>query len=124
MWLRYKSILKQRGKKVISTKMLGQLSPYQIIIKPLMTEKSYKSAEGQKNKDGKSWFNTYRFEVADKSNKNDIKKSIESIYAVKVSAVRTITTPDKGRANRPLVKKMIKKAIVRLVDGDKIEFVA
>jgi large subunit ribosomal protein L23 len=124
MWLRFKAILKQRGKKVISTKMLGQLSPYQIIVRPLLTEKSYKSAEWSKDSKGKTIANTYRFEVVDQSNKNDIKKSIESVYGVKVASVRTIITPDKGRANRSLVKKMIKKAVVRLVDGEKIEFVS
>lgn len=123
MWLRYKTLLKQRGKKVVATKILWQLSPYQIIVKPLLTEKSYKSTEGKKSKDGTT-VNTYRFEVADKSNKNDIKYAIQSIYGVNVSAIRTITTPDKGRANRKLVRKMIKKAIVRLADGQKIDFVA
>lgn len=104
--------------------MLGQLSPYQIIVRPLLTEKSYKSTEWSKDSKGKTIANTYRFEVVDQSNKNDIKKSIESVYGVKVASVRTIITPDKGRANRSLVKKMIKKAVVRLVDGEKIEFVS
>jgi large subunit ribosomal protein L23 len=122
MWLRYKAILKQRAKKVITTKLLWQLSPYQIIIKPLMTEKSYKAAEGKKDKEGKTLFNTYWFEVTDKSNKVDIKKSIEMIYQVKVAHVCTIVTPDKSRSNRKLVKKATKKAVVRLVDGQKIEF--
>ena len=85
----------------------------QIIIRPILTEKARKFAEkGQ-----------YVFEVSKISNKSEIKKAIEKIFKVKVEKVRIIKLPEKPRRLGRMSgkKKGIKKAIVRLKEGQKIE---
>ena len=47
---------------------------YQIIRKPIVTEKATKLSE----------FNKIVFEVANKSNKNEIKGAVEKLFSVKV----------------------------------------
>jgi len=78
-----------------------------------LTEKARKFAEkGQ-----------YVFEVSKISNKSEIKKAIEKIFKVKVEKVRIIKLPEKPRRLGRMSgkKKGIKKAIVRLKEGQKIE---
>ena len=111
----YKDILRKRAQKSASMKVLGKLNPYQIIGKPLITEKAYKQVESD---------NVYTFRVHSEANKQDIKASLKSIYDVHAIGVRLINVPYKGRANRKLVRRAFKKAIVRLKDGEKIELVA
>ncbi len=107
-------IKKRRAKTAISPKMLGKLTPYQIIGAPLMTEKVYKLAEES---------NTYTFRVHKQANKNDIKMSLASLYDVTPKSVRVINVPYKGRMQRKLVRRAFKKAIVTLKEGDTIELV-
>lgn len=85
-------------------------SPYDIIRKPLMTEKSTQSKEK---------LNSYIFEVAIKSNKPEIKKAIETIFPVKVARVRTMMMKGKPKKYRFQVihKSDWKKAIITLKDG-------
>ena len=61
---------------------------YKIIRKPIVTEKATKLSE----------FNKVVFEVASKSNKNEIKGAIEKLFSVKVKAVNIINT--KGKVKR------------------------
>ena len=61
---------------------------YKIIRKPIVTEKATKLSE----------FNKVVFEVASKSNKNEIKGAIEKLFSVKVKAVNIINT--KGKIKR------------------------
>jgi large subunit ribosomal protein L23 len=86
----------------------------QIIIKPLLSEKS---AAGAK-------LDRYCFKVNRLSNKYQIKVAIEQIFKVKVVKVRTINLIGKIRrstTNRRLFKTSdFKKAIVELKKGDKI----
>lgn len=87
---------------------------YQILVKPVLTEKSTGETEVH---------NTYRFEVAGGANKIEIKNAIESLFEVKVKRVNTMLRPGKTRrrgANwfRTPSRKI---AIVLLQDGDKIE---
>ena len=49
-------------------------SPYDIIIRPVLSEKSYDGMADKK----------YAFEVAIGANKTEIKKAIETIFGVKV----------------------------------------
>lgn len=85
-----------------------------IIIAPVITEKS--SAVAQ---DGK----TYVFKVNKNANKFQIKDAIESAFKVKVAKITTMNTkPKDRRVGRYTGKtKTYKKAYVTLVDGDKIE---
>jgi len=87
-----------------------------IIKKPRITEKSGLQAEG---------FGVYTFEVTAKANKKNIAKAIKEIYKVTPVKVNITNLPAKiifarGKTGR---KSAIKKAIVYLKKGDKIEFV-
>lgn len=91
------------------------MSPYEIIGKPIITEKAYKQVESD---------NTYWFLVNKAANKQDVKASLKAIYDVEPLSIRIINAPYKGRANRKLVRRAVKKAIVRLKDGQRIELAA
>ena len=85
-----------------------------LIIAPVITEKSAHLAE-----DGK----TYVFKVRKDANKVEIADAIESAFNVKVASIRTLTTKSKAkRVGRYTGKtKTYKKAIVTLKDGYAIE---
>jgi len=87
----------------------------QIIVRPLMTEKS--SDEMENN-------NRYGFRVQLKANKNQIKKAVEELFDVKVLKVRTSIRPGKlKRAGRKVKKtSSVKNAYVDIEQGQKIEF--
>ncbi|MGQ9607916.1 MAG: 50S ribosomal protein L23 [bacterium] len=90
--------------------------PYQIIIQPLLTEKSTILRE-EKNK--------YSFKVDKRANKTEIARAVETIFpGVKVVSVNTITVhgkPTRIRGNRTGKKPDWKKAIVALRPEDSIE---
>lgn len=85
-----------------------------LIIAPVITEKSAHLAE-----DGK----TYVFKVRKDANKIEIADAIESAFNVKVASIRTLNTKPKAkRVGRYTGKtKTYKKAIVTLKDGYAIE---
>ena len=90
-------------------------SPYDIIIRPVLSEKSYDGMADKK----------YAFEVAIGANKTEIKKAVETIFAVKVETVNTLRTEGKmkrqGRTQGRRPER--KKAYVKLTEGSKtIEF--
>ncbi|HXH30966.1 MAG TPA: 50S ribosomal protein L23 [Bacteriovoracaceae bacterium] len=86
-----------------------------VLIKPLLTEKTSKVTED---------FNRYAFVVNIKSNKNQIKSAVEKFFDVKVTNVRTSVLPGKTKRAGKGHKKSstMKKAYVQLQDGQKIEF--
>jgi len=86
-----------------------------VLIKPLLTEKTSKETES---------FNRYAFVVNVKSNKNQIKTAVEKFFDVKVLNVRTSVLPGKSKRSGRGHKKSSssKKAYVQLQDGQKIEF--
>jgi large subunit ribosomal protein L23 len=67
--------------------------------------------------------NVYVFDVALNAEKIAIKKAVESLYNVKVTAVRTIRGLGKPvrRGGRPSTRSDWKKAMVELADGQKID---
>ncbi len=89
-------------------------SPYQVVRKPLLTEKGTRLKE-----EG----NQYLFRVAQTANKIEIKQAIEQLFKVTVLNVRTLRIRGKtkrlGRfqGRRPDWKK----AIATLKEGDSIE---
>ena len=90
-------------------------SPYDIIIRPVLTEKSYDAMNGKK----------YAFEVAVDAGKTEIKMAVETIFGVKVASVNTmrvegkIKRQGKTEGRRPERKK----AYVTLTEASKgIEF--
>ncbi|MDR3001004.1 MAG: 50S ribosomal protein L23 [Fibromonadaceae bacterium] len=94
---------------------------YQILISPLITDKTVKG-----NYDRLNDVHTYVFRVAIKANKFEIKKAIENYFGVQVSAVNTLVM--RGKMKRMQLRTKItsgklpnwKKAYVKLKPGHKI----
>lgn len=86
---------------------------YQIIKKPLISEKNAGHAEDA---------NTYAFEVDLRASKDEIRTAIEKAFSVKVDSVRTMVC--RGRYFRKQMRlgppKHWKKALVKLRQGEKI----
>jgi large subunit ribosomal protein L23 len=93
---------------------MAELHLYDVIVRPVVTEKSQAMAEtGQ-----------YVFEVALEANKRQIKEAVETIFQKKVVKVNTLIMPAKRgmRGRREYWRsKEWKKAIVTLEAGEKIE---
>ena len=90
-------------------------SPYDIILKPVITENSMDLLSDKK----------YTFKVATDANKIEIKKAIEEIFGVKVSKVTTMNMDGKlKRMGRYEGRRAAyKKAVVKLTEDSKtIEF--
>ena len=90
-------------------------SPHDIIIKPVITERSMDDMAENK----------YTFVVDKKANKSEVKKAIETVFGVTVEKVNTMNMLGKAKrqgansGRRPSWKK----AIVKLTDDSKkIEF--
>ena len=88
----------------------------EILIRPLMTEKSMRQKEEM---------NTVAFRVRPDANKVEIRAAVETIFSVKVAAVRTASFEGKlKRMGRHQGRRRDwKKAIVTLRPGHKIELV-
>ncbi len=89
--------------------MIVQKNPRDILIKPVVSEKSYALMD-----EGK-----YTFIVDPRANKTEIKIAVESIFGVKVSSVNTMNRQGKARRTRFGVgrRKDTKRAIVTLKEG-------
>lgn len=108
----FKQKLQQRAKKNTENKAIKKFSVYDIILAPIVTEKSYKFHDSA---------NKYSFKVHKSANKNDVKAAIQYLYKVTPEAVNIINVVSKNRTQRGLVRKAYKKAIVTLSKKDKIE---
>jgi large subunit ribosomal protein L23 len=86
-----------------------QKDPRDIVIAPVLSEKSYGLLD-----EGK-----YTFLVDPRSNKTEIKIAIEKIFDVKVASVNTINRKGKTRRTRFGIgkRKDTKRAIVSLREG-------
>ncbi len=90
-----------------------------IILKPIITEKM--TIQGEK-------LNRYGFFVDKRANKIEIRKAVEELYDVAVTAVNTMRYGGKSRMRNTktaIVRgrtKAYKKAIVTLAEGDQIDF--
>ncbi len=88
-----------------------------ILKKPVITEKSLLLANAQ---------NVYTFEVAARSNKNQVKEAVEQVFGVTVIDVRTIVNQKNavrtGRKRLKTLQGKVKKALVTLKSGDSISF--
>jgi len=88
---------------------------HDVIMKPLVTEKSTLAREER---------NEVSFAVDPRASKHDVRRAVEELFSVQVADVRTMRMPRKTRrvgrflGNRPEWKK----AIVRLAEGQSIEF--
>ena len=86
-----------------------QKDPREVIIKPVVSEKSYNLIDNGK----------YTFEVDPRSNKTEIKQAIEAIFNVKVDKVNTLNRVGKTRRTKFGMgkRKDTKRAIVSLKSG-------
>ena len=90
-------------------------SVYDVIIKPVVTEKSMAGLQQRK----------YTFYVAPGANKVEIKKAVEEIFKVSVADVHTIKLPGKWKRMGATggYQPVRRKAIVTLTEDSKtIEF--
>ncbi|MHC4995096.1 MAG: 50S ribosomal protein L23 [Planctomycetota bacterium] len=92
------------------------MEPTQIIIKPLITEKSATEAEE---------CNRYTFEVHSRANKSQIRDAIQKIYGVRVTNVATQKRPGKYRRTRFGLSKTRswKRALVQLHQDDRLDLI-
>ncbi len=87
--------------------------PRDVIIRPVVSEKSYGLLD-----EGK-----YTFIVDPRANKTEIKIAVEKIFGVKVLKVNTMNRAGKRKRRGLIVGKRpdTKRAIVTLAPGDEIE---
>ena len=89
------------------------LKAYDIIVAPVVTEKSSNASE----------HNQVVFEVAGDSTKTTIKAAVETLFNVKVKAVNTLTRKGKKKIFKGMrgVQSDFKRAIVTLEEGYSID---
>jgi large subunit ribosomal protein L23 len=90
------------------------MDPHKVIIRPVISEKSYNliESEGQ-----------YTFQVDRRANKNQIKRAVEDAFDVSVQKVNTTNVKSKPK-RQGLTRGRTstwKKAVVKLVEGDRID---
>ena len=88
---------------------------HDVIRKPIVTEKSTIARETS---------NVVTFAVDPRANKHEIRDAVQQLFQVKVEDVHTIRMPRKTRRLGRFIgrKPEWKKAIVRLAEGQSIEF--
>lgn len=86
---------------------------YEMIRKPIITEKSMKGSE----------FGHVTFKVPVDATKTEIKEAVESLYKVTVLSVNTVVVKGKVKSFRGIQGKRsdYKKAIVKLAEGSNID---
>jgi large subunit ribosomal protein L23 len=89
------------------------MSSYDIILAPVITEKSTRLSEA----------NQVIFRVARSATKPEIKRAIEQLFKVKVKAVNTIKIRGKVKVfqGRRFQRSDVKKAIITLAEGYQID---
>ena len=89
------------------------LDPRQVLIAPVVSEKSYSLIEENK----------YSFRVHDKAHKTQVRQAVEQLFDVKVEGVNIVKVQSKPkrRGMSRGTKPGWKKAIVQLREGDRIE---
>jgi large subunit ribosomal protein L23 len=88
---------------------------HEVIRRPLITEKSTIGREEN---------NLVTFAVDPRANKHDVRRAVEELFSVSVEEVRTMRQPRKKRRMGRFIGRRPewKKAIVRLAEGQSIEF--
>ena len=89
------------------------MNVYDVIRKPLITEKGHAKREGER---------TLTFEVHPDANKIEIKQAVETVFRVKVADVRTSNYEGKLRRRGRFTGYASdwKKAYVRLQEGQRV----
>jgi large subunit ribosomal protein L23 len=91
------------------------MEPRDVILEPVVSEKSYNLLDE----------GAYTFKVHPEANKIQIRQAIESIFDVRVLKVTTANRKGKRKRNRRALtfgrRPDTKRAIVTLVEGDRID---
>lgn len=92
---------------------MSELNQYDIILSPVITEKSTAASE----------HNQVVFKVPLTATKPEIRAAVEKLFQVKVTAVNTIRTEGKTKRFRGRIGKRsdVKKAVVTLAEGQSID---
>ena len=100
-------------KKKTAEKAVKEVINYDLILAPVVTEKSTTASE----------HNKIVFKVKPAAKKGEIKTAVEKIFKVKVSKVNTVSVHGKTKRFRGGVgvRSDYKKAIVTLAEGQKID---
>ena len=89
--------------------------PRQVILEPIVSEKSYGLLE----------HNVYTFKVHPESSKPEIRDAVEEIFGVRVTKVNTLNRKGKRKRNRKSwtygKRPDSKRAIVTVAEGDSID---
>jgi large subunit ribosomal protein L23 len=95
---------------------MSKKSHYDVIVSPVITEKATLVSE----------HNQVVFKVASTATKPAIKAAVEALFDVKVKAVNTVVRKGKMKAFRGIRSRQgdVKKAIVTLEEGSKIDVTA
>jgi large subunit ribosomal protein L23 len=91
------------------------MEPRDVILEPVVSEKSYNLLDE----------GAYTFKVHPEANKIEIRQAVEAIFDVKVLKVTTANRKGKRKRNRRALtfgrRPDTKRAIVTLVEGDRID---
>jgi large subunit ribosomal protein L23 len=89
------------------------LHPAEILIKPIVSEKSYEQIQQ----------NRYTFKVHQDAHKTQVRQAVEQLFEVKVVAVNIVKVQPKPkrRGLHKGIRPGWKKAIVQVKAGDKID---
>lgn len=112
-----KSAKKPAAKKSTAAKgASAEARLYDVIVRPIVTEKSTVAAEQNK----------VTFKISPTATKNDVKAAVEAIFKVSVLKVNTINVEGKVKRfrGRPGQRSDFRKAIVTLAAGQSIDFAA
>ena len=92
---------------------MSALQAYDVILSPVITEKSSEASESNQV--------VWLFGLS--GEKTQIKKAIEKLFGVKVVAVNTLTRKGKTKRFRGIEgrQKDVKKAVVKLAEGESID---
>ncbi|MGI9353644.1 MAG: 50S ribosomal protein L23 [Rhizobiaceae bacterium] len=92
---------------------MNDIRNYDVIVSPVITEKSTMASED----------NQVVFNVARDASKPEIKKAVESLFGVKVTAVNTVLRKGKVKRFRGHLGRQsdVKKAFVTLAEGQSID---
>ena len=108
-----KKVVAKKAAKKSSNAPLNAEMAYRVLVEPWITEKSH----------GAMASNKYTFKVVKAATKREIKKAIEGFYQVSVAkiAVINIAAKKKSYGRYQAEKQAVRKAVITLKEGDKIE---
>jgi large subunit ribosomal protein L23 len=92
---------------------MSEINNYDVIRSPAITEKATMASENDQ----------IIFNVAADATKPEIKRAVEGLFGVKVKSVNTLVRKGKVKRFRGHLGRQsdVKKAVVRLVDGQSID---